>query len=101
MGPLLKTGKGEGSWTTTLVVFYAIFYWAVYLIGIFASGTVAEYSQKAWTMVDPMFITLVIGYCLRRGTEVYERVKNGKGLMDSVKAAIDMPDEEKDEPKTG
>lgn len=97
MKPFIKMGNGDGSWTTTLVVLFFVFYISVYYIGIFTTGTIAEYAQSAWGKLDMIFIALVVTYCVRRGTEVYERLRNGATAVTDIVSTMQKDDEKSDD----
>jgi len=78
MSPFIKDGSGKKSWTATLLVLYILFYFSCYYIGFFCEPQIAEHAQKAWDAVNIGLFGILATYVGRRGTEVYERVKNGK-----------------------
>ena len=84
MKPFIKTGKGELSWSATILFLYVIFYFACYGIGFFAPEPFCEHAQKSWDAINVGLFGILANYLTRRGTEVYERVKNGKESIPSV-----------------
>ena len=88
MKPFIKSGKGEASWTATLLVLFFVLFVCVINFGIWCSADIAANAQKSWDMVlYAVFGTMTL-YLGRRGTEVYERVKNGADAYGQVKDLI-------------
>jgi len=103
MGPFIKDGSGNPSWTATALFLYLLFYFSCYYIGFFCDTQIAGYAQSAWSEVNVGLFGILTLYVTRRGTEVYERVKNGKGasvtdMMDLIgnvaKKAVAKKDDE-------
>jgi hypothetical protein len=98
MMPFIKDGKGQPSWTATLLIFYVLFYFSCYYIGFFCEEQVALFAQRAWDAVNLGLFGILATYVGRRGTEVYERVKNGKkpdttGVMGAIGNLIKAAEE--------
>jgi len=78
MKPFIKDGSGNLSWTATILLSYVVFYYACYGIGFFCPEQIASYAQLSWDAINVGLFGVLATYVGRRGTEVYERVKNGK-----------------------
>lgn len=104
MKPFIKDGSGNPSWTATTLFLYIMFYFSCYYIGFFCSEQVAKFAQSSWDAINLGLFGVLGTYVTRRGSEIYERVKNGKkasisDMMDIIgKVGKDVMDK-KEEPK--
>ena len=66
---LLKDARGFPSWSTTLTVVFFVLSVAIMALAVLGPDGWADRAAAILPSIVTCFVALVVGYCLRRGTE--------------------------------
>lgn len=89
MGPFIKTGSGDPSWSATLLVCYFILYLFLYNVGVWAPEPYCAHAQSAWDAINVGLFAILGNYLTRKGTQAFERIKGGASAIDTVVEAVE------------
>ena len=87
MKPFIKDGRGNPSWSATILVFGFLLMAFVIVCCVWAPDDKAMHAQAILFTVVTAFFGIASLYFGRRGTEVYERVKTLNGSTSAVDIA--------------